>query len=186
MLLVTANQVKYCQVIYTIDDKSQIIDGMSYRNKLFIKLHSFLKSEKDIAIQKAKDIYLENKGRFLVILVEEIRNYVIWIENEQVKIKSQELKDIPISEINLEELVAKMRNVGGVRIENHWYNLKIYRKSFVGNEAVIWLMNSLKISRENAIRLGKRLVDEKWIHHVTDDHTFKDEYLFYRFYWDEK
>lgn len=73
-----------------------------------------------------------------------------------------------------------------IRIENRWYNLRFHPRCFVGSEAVIWLMQSLKISHENAILLGQRLIDEKLIHHVTDNHAFKDEYLFYRFYWDEK
>ena len=186
MLLITGDQVKYCQISYSVGNEVRTLDGMSYRDKLFIKLHSFPKNQKQAAIEKAKVIALENKGHFLVILVEERENYVIWQENDQVKIKVPEPKHIPISEINLEQLVAKMRNVGGIRIEDRRYKLRVYPRCFVGSEAVIWLMESLKLSHENAIRLGQRLVDEKWIHHVADDHSFKDEYLFYRFYWDEK
>lgn len=49
-----------------------------------------------------------------------------------------------------------------------------------------WLRDNLGLSQAEAIALGQRLIEEKWIHHVTDDHQFKNEYLFYRFYMDEK
>ncbi|MEA5616446.1 hypothetical protein VB711_01125 [Cronbergia sp. UHCC 0137] len=186
MLLITADQVQYCQLTYTIDDELQTIDGMSYRDMLFIKVYSFPKEQRLDAVEKAKFVSLENKGRFLVILVEENENYVIWQQTNQAQIKVEQPQEIPISEIDLEQLVAKMRNVGGIKIEDRRYKLKIYPRCFIGNEAVIWLMESLQLSQENAIRLGQRLIDEKWIHHVTDDHSFKNEYLFYRFYWDEK
>jgi hypothetical protein len=186
MLLISADQVEYCQVTYSVDNEIRILDGMSYGGKLFLKLHSFPKNEKQNAIEKAKLISVENKGHFLIVLVEESEHYVIWQQNNQLKIKNQKPKEISISEIDLEELVSKMRNIGGIRIEDRWHNLRVYRRCFVGKEAVVWLMESLKLSRENAILLGQRLVDEKLIHHVTNDHEFKDEFLFYRFYWDEK
>ncbi|WP_353929353.1 hypothetical protein WJM97_13610 [Okeanomitos corallinicola TIOX110] len=186
MLLVAAEQVEYCQITYSRDNKLHTIDGMSYGGKLFTKIEFFPKHEKQAAIEKAKFMSVENKGHFLVILVEESTNYDIWQENDQVKIKSHDTKDIDIADINLEELVTKMRNVGGIRIEDRRHNLRVYHRCFVGKEAVAWLIESLKISQENAILLGQRLVDEKWIHHVTNDHNFKDEQLFYRFYWDEK
>jgi hypothetical protein len=186
MLLVTADQVEYCQVTYSADNEVHTVDGMSYGGKLFLNLHSFPKNEKQNAIEKAKFISVENKGHLLIILVEENNNYVIWQQNNEVKIKSQKPKEISISEIDLKKLVSKMRNIDGIRIEDRWYKLRVYRRCFVGNEAVAWLMESFKLSQENAIRVGQILIDKKFIHHVTDDHDFKDEYLFYRFYWDEK
>jgi hypothetical protein len=186
MLLVTAEQVKYCQLIYSENNELHIIDGMSYGEKLFTKQHSFPKTKKQSAIEKAKVMAVENKGQFLIILVEESSHYDIWQENNKVKIKSQQVEDISINDINLAEVVAKMRNDGGIKIENRRYRLTIYKSCFIGREAVIWLMTSLKLSRKNAILLGQRLVKEKWIHHVTDEHTFKDQHLFYRFYEDEQ
>lgn len=113
MLFVSTDQVKYCQVTCFINNELQTLKGISYGDKLFTKLHSFSKNEKHDAIEKAKAISLENKGHFLVILVEENEKYVIWQQNDQVKIKKP--KDVNISEINLQELVTKMRNIGGIR-----------------------------------------------------------------------
>jgi hypothetical protein len=41
-------------------------------------------------------------------------------------------------------------------------------------------------SREEAIKLGRTLIERSTIHHVTDKHTFKDDYLFYQFLADER
>ncbi|TAE55012.1 MAG: mechanosensitive ion channel protein [Nostocales cyanobacterium] len=187
MLLISAEQIKYCQLAYTKNNQQHTKKGMFYNNKLFTKIESFPKQEKHHAIEKAKFISVENKGHYLIIVVEETNTYDIWQQNDHVKIKSHETKDEnKVSEINLEELVKKMRNVGGIRIENRRYNLRVYHRCFVGKEAVAWFMEHLKISHEKAIVLGQRLIQEKWIHHVTNEHEFKDENLFYRFYWDEK
>ena len=88
--------------------------------------------------------------------------------------------------MNLDRVVAQMRNVGGLEIKKRRYNLKVYSRCFVGSEAVSWLQDNFGLSQTDAIALGQRLIEEKWIHHVTDDHQFKDEDLFYRFYRDEE
>lgn len=40
--------------------------------------------------------------------------------------------------------------------------------------------------KKQAVRLGQRLIDENLVHHVLDQHKFADDFLFYRFYWNEK
>lgn len=78
-----------------------------------------------------------------------------------------------------------MRNIGAIKIKDRRYKLKVYPKCFVVNEAVAWMKSEFNLSTEQAIRLGQRLIDEKIIHHVVDRQKFADEFLFYRFYWDE-
>lgn len=183
MLLLNADLVEYCQVMRLSGNVVETLSGVSYQEKLFTKVQEFPKDAKQEAIQEAKKLTLEHKGLLLILLLEEAEYYGIWQQNDQVKIK--ELKNMPVSEIDLEELVGQMRNVGGIRIEDRRYKLKTYSRCFVGSEAVVWLMRNLKLSKQDAIRLGQRLIDAKWIHHVVDDHPFEDDYLFYRFYWDE-
>jgi len=96
-----------------------------------------------------------------------------------------EPKDI-IANIEIKKVIEKMRNIGGVKIKNRRYNLRIYPNCFIGSEAVEWIVENLNLSTEQAIKLGQRLIDENFIHHVLDRHDFQNEYLFYRFYWDEK
>lgn len=47
---------------------------------------------------------------------------------------------------------------------------------------VDWLIeNNFCETREEAVNLGKGMLANDIFHHVAYDHTFKDEYLFYRF-----
>lgn len=90
-----------------------------------------------------------------------------------------------ISEDDVAALVEQMRGVDGLSISERRFRLAVYPNSFVGSEAVEWIMKTQKATREAAIKLGQRLVELGIFHHVSDEHPFKDEYLFYRFYEDE-
>ncbi|NET55726.1 MAG: mechanosensitive ion channel [Symploca sp. SIO2E6] len=87
-----------------------------------------------------------------------------------------------LEKIDLDTLVNQMRSPGGLEIRDRKYRLKSYHNCFVGFEAVKWLMKTQKATKEEAIRLGQMLLEQKIIHHVEDQHDFKDAYLFYRFY----
>ncbi|XP_050402251.1 DEP domain-containing mTOR-interacting protein isoform X1 [Patella vulgata] len=67
-------------------------------------------------------------------------------------------------------------------IGNRKYHLRTYKSCFVGQEVVDWLLKSRHIhSREAAVTAMRTLQENHIIHHVCDDHLFKDEKLFYRF-----
>ena len=83
-------------------------------------------------------------------------------------------------------LVNDMRGINGLEIKDRRYRLINYPQCFIGSEAVEWMQEKYGISPSQAVQLGEKLVAEKIIHHVTDDHTFKSDYLFYRFYLDEQ
>lgn len=59
-----------------------------------------------------------------------------------------------------------------------------YRKCFVGSEAVEWIQAQGSTLNE-AMSMGQRLFDLSLAHHVLDEHPFKNDKLFYRFYRDE-
>jgi len=88
-------------------------------------------------------------------------------------------------EYDWQAIVSQMRGPSGVEIKDRRSNLKSFDKCFVGSEAVDWLMEYEKATREEAILMGKLMVSERLIHHVLDEHGFKDGPLFYRFYADE-
>ena len=175
MLILTADQVQYCDVVHQVEGESETLPGLAYRDKLFVKTKSFTKDNRKQAIQQCRHDFAQQEGRILFLVVEELTGFTLWREDDRVK----------RSTINLEQLVAQMRNVGGVKIKDRRYNLRVYSRCFVGSEAVSWLMDNLQLSQTEAVALGQRLINEKWIHHVTDDHPFKNDDLFYRFYWDE-
>ncbi len=90
-----------------------------------------------------------------------------------------------LSPTELQILVSQMRGSNGVEIRDRRFGLHVYPRCFVGTEAVNWLMQTQLASREEAVRLGQTLMEQGLLHHVTDEHFFKDDYLFYRFYADE-
>ncbi|KAL8582182.1 hypothetical protein ACOMHN_004101 [Nucella lapillus] len=67
-------------------------------------------------------------------------------------------------------------------IKDRRYHLRKYRKCFVGRDAIDWLVKMCHAqSRGEAILAMRCLQDYGMLHHVVDDHVFKDQNLFYRF-----
>ena len=53
---------------------------------------------------------------------------------------------------------------------------------FLGSDCVTYLVkNNHAATRNDAVVLGQTLLENKVFSHVTKDHSFKDEKLFYRF-----
>ena len=106
-----------------------------------------------------------------------------YLKNRLVSIKNDELIDL--YEKRIMTLVNDLRSEKGITIQDRRYRFSNYSLCFVGNEVVKWMENHYSLSKSEALKLGQELIDLKIIHHVHDDHNFKDEYLFYRFYIDE-
>lgn len=184
MQILTHNQVSYCNVVRE-ESGELYIPGISFQNKLYIKKKFFPVEQREKAINYCKQEYLQSKGGQSYILLEDTTGFTAWMEEKSAKIVGKQDEMDIVATINLEELVAQMRSVGGIKIKDRRHNLRVYPQCFVGKEACEYLIETLKISSEQAIKLGQRLINEKWIHHVVDDHPFKNDSLFYRFYWDE-
>lgn len=101
------------------------------------------------------------------------------------KIK-RKIKSAALSPLDFPALIARMRGENGVAIRDRRHRLNLYPQCFVGSEAVEWLMNDQQIARESAVNLGQALVERGLMHHVLDEHSFKDALLFYRFFEDEQ
>lgn len=183
MQIVSTNQVKLCQVI---DKNSQKVPAILYQTKFFQQIAGYPKERSQDAMKRAKEEFLERKGQVLILIVEGEKGLTIWFQNDELKpmVKKEKLRDI-LAEIKLEKLVEEMRRNEGIEIKNRFYNIKKYPRCFVGSETVEWFKNKFNISTDEAIKLGQKLIDEKWIHHVTDDHQFENGNFFYRFYADE-
>jgi hypothetical protein len=71
----------------------------------------------------------------------------------------------------------------GVQVSTHRHKLRTYMKTFVGSEAVTFLVdNGYAKSREEAVTIGRQLAEKmKLFEHVLRKHEFKDAYLFYHF-----
>jgi thioesterase domain-containing protein/acyl carrier protein len=70
----------------------------------------------------------------------------------------------------------------GVEVKTRRYRLTRYPDCFVGGSLVDWLLaHDHARTRAEGVDVGRQLLAAKVIHHVCDDHNFKDEQLFYEF-----
>ena len=90
------------------------------------------------------------------------------------------------SDAEIKALVSRMRGPGGVSVSDRRHLLTLYPQCFVGREAVDWMCRALGLTREEAVMGGQILMDRGTIHHVLDEHGFKDGNFFYRFRGDEE
>jgi potassium efflux system protein len=71
----------------------------------------------------------------------------------------------------------------GVTIKDRRYHFRVYHSCFVGSEAVDWMVKEFNLkNRNDAVLLGQLLGKRGAFHHVVNEHPFKDDFLFYRFY----
>jgi len=90
-----------------------------------------------------------------------------------------------ISDDQLQTLSEEIHRADLIKDRSH--HLKKYPKSFLGSDVVKFFLDQGYASNvREAESLGQQLMDADLIHHVTDDHPFKNENLFYRFREDDK
>ena len=186
MLLLNSNQIQYCKVMPITGDKSEVVEGVAYQDKLFTRIKIYTEDDQETAIAHAKQVTLDQKGcRTIVVKEKDIIgcSWGIWKEDKSVKVK--QLSDYPINQIDLRLLMTQMIKKGGIQISDRQYHLKTYERCFIGQEAVQWFQKVLLLSEADAIRLGQRLLNERWIRHVLDEHDFKNDYLFYQLHWSD-
>jgi hypothetical protein len=82
-------------------------------------------------------------------------------------------------------LVERMRAPDGVAIADRRHLLTTYRRCFVGRDAVDWLVAREALSRDEALAVGRLLVQRGQVRHVLDEHGFEDGVFFYRFVQDQ-
>lgn len=86
---------------------------------------------------------------------------------------------------NIEHFYSLIRSPAGFSISDRSYLGKSYARCFVGSEAVEW-MQAQGHTMNEALSMGQRLFDLSLAHHVLDEHPFRNDKLFYRFYRDEQ
>ncbi len=79
-----------------------------------------------------------------------------------------------------QQIWQRMRMPGGLDVRSRMHGLRSYADCFVGTEAVDWLVRNQRLDRQQAVRLGQRLVAQGLMAHVVNEHDFKDQALFYR------
>lgn len=198
MFFLDHTQVQYCKV----QNKDKTLSGLIYNNNLFIREKAFPKEEMEAAIKECREEYLdhEERSQIATLLVKDPKSVGIWMENNQYKshiIATSEASTPTTSNstsadskknsnrISLRQLGEQMRSEQGIEIKTRRHKLKLYQRCFLGNEAVDWIAKKTKLSRAEAVALGQKMIGKGIFHHVLDEHKFRDEELFYRFYEDE-
>jgi hypothetical protein len=83
-------------------------------------------------------------------------------------------------DFELDELAVAFKK--NVKLEDRRFNFRKYKECFIGKEAVDYLVESGQApNREDAVKLGQALQATYLFEHVTRDHLFADEKLFFRF-----
>jgi len=83
------------------------------------------------------------------------------------------------------QLADKLR--ASVPVATRRYYIWSYAKCFVGSVAVDRLIQmGYAKDRQEAVRIGQRLMDHNLLRHVTDEYKFKDSDIFYRFKVDDE
>ena len=198
MLFLDHTQVKHCK----LQNKEKTIPGIIYNGSVFTRAKAFPKEELEVAIKECREEYLDHEERSKIptLLVKGKNSVGIWMQNKRYKqediievLDSEKLSDtvssdkntskstVDVSRISIRQIASQMRSEQGVEIKTRRHKLKLYQRCFLGNEAVDWLIEKAKVSRPDALKLGQKMLDKGIFRHVTDDHHFKDESMFYRF-----
>lgn len=186
MLVLNSQDIEYCQIYCPSSSTEVIYPGIRYQKFLFVKVASFTKNQFDSAVAKCRQ-FLDRNVAINSIVVKENDGFTVWSALETTaKDCSQHLvaKDNLVANLTaaeLETIVEKMRSVFGIEVKERWYNFKRYSRCFIGSDAVKWFRKNLNLTKSEAIKLGQILVKRQIIHHVCDEHDFKNEFLFYRF-----
>ena len=202
MLFLDHTQVQHCK----LQSKDKIISGIIYNNKIFVRAKAFPKEELEVAIKVCREEYLdhEERSKIATLLVKGKTSVGIWMENKRYKqediIEIVEAAKSPVSassskkaasssnsssRIDIQKLSIQMQSETGVEVKTRRHKLKLFQRCFLGNEAVDWIVEQLKVSRPQAVKIGQKMLEKGIFHHVLDEHQFKDENLFYRFHKDE-
>lgn len=183
MLILESEQVKYCRVVRRLAGKLEKVPGVNYRGLLFAKIAGFEVDQLESAIKKCRE-FLDLDDPIASIIVKEKDAITVWTEEGKVTLADNQTIGNPET-VDLKPIIEEIRSPGGIEIKGRMYKIKLYQRCFVGKDLIDWLVNRYDLSRSEALTIGKRLVDEKIVHHVTDEHPFKDDSYLYRFYEDE-
>lgn len=85
---------------------------------------------------------------------------------------------------SIERFYSLIRSDAGFAVADRSYMGTKFSKVFVGSEAVDW-MQAQGYTLNQSLSVGQRLVDLSIVHHVADEHPFKNDKLYFRFYRDE-
>lgn len=102
-------------------------------------------------------------------------------EKELIQFRTSTLERVKTAAEELQEITQWFLH--GVKVKDNKFRAKYYRNTFVGTEAVSYMVNNSRaVSRKEAVELGRSLCSEVGLFKGIDGSTdFRDDYLLYRF-----
>jgi hypothetical protein len=190
MLLLSPDQVEFCQVSRHDLSGSCLLDGIAYRDKLFHHIEAYPVEAQDSALRKARQRYNAVNGEKALIVLNEPQRWTVWEEDVSLSIHRKAIATPDgdtksIDHLNLEILVEQMRSPHGLRIQDRLVWHRRHRRVFVGKDAVDWMTKGFNISAEEGTRLGQRLIETRKIYPLPPIQGFHNDASLYRFYADE-
>jgi hypothetical protein len=133
--------------------------------------------------------YFENESHYP--LEEALQRCRTWLDSNQTPLEvrailvesggcrmgvhNPQLKARPAAEV-----FEEMRTSADL-VKTHRWRARTFAKSFVGSEAVSWLCQRLQVQRQEAVALGRQLLQQGIFAHVLGEQDFEDGQYFYRF-----
>lgn len=198
MLFLDHTQVKHCK----LQGKDKTTSGIIYNDSIFTRAKAFPLEELEVAIKECREEYLDHEERSKIptLLIKGKSSVGIWMQNKRYKKEnilevsgdeksshressksSQDKSTSDISRISVRQIATQMRSDKGVEVKTRRHKLKLYQRCFLGNEAVDWIVEKVKVSRPDAVKIGQKMMEKGLVNNVANEQQFKDENLFYRF-----
>ena len=86
------------------------------------------------------------------------------------------------SDLNLASLAQTIQSDKGIRMVDRRWHLRLHYSCFIGFEMTTWLLQNFRDieTRQDAVELGNKLMDNGLFQHVEQRHNFRDGNYFYQ------
>lgn len=184
-MLLTSADVTYCQLIRQVGAMQEVVSGVKYNGSLFVRGNSYSPRQRNFAIGEIRRQYLDKEPAIACLLVESEDSLIAWYEDSSI-VKEFGAKQNIVADIDLPELVEKMKSPQGVKIENRSQSFRLpHLRCFIGREGVDWMSKNLAIDRTQAVELGQRLIAAQLMTNLSNKKPFEDGDFHYQFFMDK-
>jgi sensor c-di-GMP phosphodiesterase-like protein len=106
-------------------------------------------------------------------------DFATWLKSNAASI-SIEAPQLTKPMLDLNQVLQDLQHARHDLEKTRWNYLRRHVSCLLGSELVSWLADHYKVSRKEALRLGKRLIARGYLVHVFEEHDLEDAPLFYR------
>lgn len=85
MLILHANQVEYCRVARQAGPKTELLPGVAYRQRLFVKGETYTPDRRKQAILDCRQRFAEKQGLVYILLIVGEEEIALWYQDDTVE-----------------------------------------------------------------------------------------------------